>query len=63
VFTVLKTVPGAAALLSRVMGPIVADTSDLLALVMLVPSYLYLVRHLRRPPAPLWAQRLAISAW
>ena len=60
VFTVLKTVPGAAALLSRVMGPIVADTSDLLALVMLVPSYLYLVRHLRRPTAPLWAQRLAI---
>jgi len=45
VFTVLKTVPGAAALLSRVM---------------LVPSYLYLVRHLRRPTAPLWAQRLAI---
>lgn len=62
VFTALKSVPAIAAIASTVIGPIVCDPTDLVALSALVFSLHYLLRELpatRRPP-PRWVQAMTV---
>jgi hypothetical protein len=61
VFAALKSVPALAALASAVIGPIVCDPTDLVALSALAFSLRYLLRDLpaTRPP-PRWAQAMTV---
>ena len=61
VFTALKSVPSIAALASTVIGPVVCDPTDLVALSALAFSLRYLLRELpaTRPP-PRWAQATTV---
>ena len=61
VFTALKSVPALAALAGAVIGPIVCDPTDLVALIALAFSLRYLLRELpaTRPP-PRWAQATTV---
>jgi hypothetical protein len=59
-FTALKVSPALAAVASRVMGPVVCDPWDLIALPSLLLAYRHLTRHLPERPAPRWAQATAV---
>jgi hypothetical protein len=61
VFAALKSLPAAAALASAVLGPVVCDPTDLLALGALAFSLRYLLRELpaSRPP-PRWARAITV---
>jgi hypothetical protein len=61
VFAAIKSVPALAALASRVLGPIVCDPTDLLALGALAFSLRYLLRELpATPPPPRWARAATV---
>lgn len=61
VFAAIKSVPALAALASRVLGPVVCDPTDLLALGALAFSLRYLLRDLpAMAPPPRWAQAATV---